>query len=341
MKAFVSGGAGFIGSHLADALVERGDQVLIVDDLSTGRGLNIASAMAKGAQLIPADVTDLAAVERAISHFRPDVVFHLAAQVDVRVSVEDPGLDVRVNVEGTVNLLEAARRVSCDRFVFASSCATYGEPSPGELPLGERSPLRPDSPYGQAKLAAEGYVALYRELHGMHAANMRFGNVYGPRQGGVGEAGVVAIFCRQLISGATPVVFGSGTQTRDFVYVGDVVTALLAAADRGASSEYNVGTAIETSVLDLVDELATASGRADFIPEMKPGRPGEVERMALDRSLAAAHLGWEPRTDLATGLRLTWDANARTRHAPERHIRSVPDEADRPGEDGRQISPRG
>jgi UDP-glucose 4-epimerase len=328
VKAFVSGGAGFIGSHLVDALVERGDEVLIVDDLSTGRGLNIADAMARGARLIPADVTDLAAVERAISNFRPDVVFHLAAQVDVRVSVEDPGFDVRVNVEGAVNLLEAARRVDADRFVFASSCATYGESPDESLPLTERAPLRPGSPYGQAKLAAEGYVALYRELHGMRAANMRFGNVYGPRQSSVGEAGVVAIFCRQMIAGSTPAVFGTGNQTRDFVYVGDVVRALIAAADTGASGEYNVGTSIETSVLDLVDTLASVGGRADFIPEMKPGRAGEIERMALDPSRAAEHLHWKPQVELDTGLRLTWEFYARRRHSPERQIRAVPDTGD-------------
>ena len=324
MKAFVSGGAGFIGSHLVDALVDRGDEVLVVDDLSTGRGLNLTGAMAGGAQLIPGDVTDLAAVERVISKFRPDVVFHLAAQVDVRISVEDPGFDVRVNVEGTVNLLEAARRASAGGFVFASSCATYGEPSEAALPLDERAPLRPGSPYGQAKLAAEGYVALYRELHGMRAANMRFGNVYGPRQSSVGEAGVVAIFCRQMVAGGTPVVFGTGNQTRDFVYVGDVVSALLAAADSGASGEYNVGTSIETSVLDLIEKLAAVGGRADFIPEMKPARAGEIDRMVLDASRIAEHLGWSPAVDLESGLRRTWEFYARRRHAPERQIRAVP-----------------
>jgi UDP-glucose 4-epimerase len=324
MKALVTGGAGFIGSHLVDALVARGDRVVVIDDLSTGNGANITSALEKGATLIPADVTDLAAVKRAVADFRPDCVFHLAAQVDVRVSVGDPGLDVRINVEGTVNLLETARSVGTRNFVLASSCAVYGEPDDGSLPLVEKAPLRPGSPYGQAKLAAEGYTALYRDLHGMRTANLRFGNVYGPRQGSVGEAGVVAIFCRALIGGGIPQVFGSGEQTRDFVYVGDVVRALLAAADGDVSGEFNVGTGIETSVLDLIEELAIVGGRRDFIPEQLPPRPGEVERMILDSTLARERLRWEPRTGLREGLTETWRENVRRRHGPHRQIYEVP-----------------
>lgn len=318
MKALVSGGAGFIGSHLVDALIDRGDQVTVIDNLSTGRGENIADAMARGAKLIPADVTDLAAVERICRNVRPDRVFHLAAQVDVRVSVRDPGLDVRVNVEGTVNLLEAARKTGAGGFVLASSCAVYGEPDSARVPLDETAPLRPGSPYGQAKLTAEGYVALYRDLHGLCAANMRFGNVYGPRQGAVGEAGVVAIFCRELISGGSPVVFGDGTQTRDFVYVGDVVAAMLAAADRSAVGEFNVGTGRETTVLELVEDLATIGGRADFIPETMPARKGDIERMALDAGRLRSALGWREQTALEVGLQRTWDYAQRRRHDPRR-----------------------
>ncbi len=318
MKALVSGGAGFIGSHLVDALIARGDAVTVIDDLSTGRGENIADAMAKGARLIPADVTDLAAVERVCRNFRPDRVFHLAAQVDVRVSVNDPGLDVRVNVEGTVNLLEASQKVGAGGFVLASSCAVYGEPADDSLPLVEGAMLRPGSPYGQAKLAAEGYVALYRELHNLPAASLRFGNVYGPRQGAVGEAGVVAIFCRELIRGGSPVIFGDGTQTRDFVYVGDVVSAILAASDRGAVGEFNVGTGRETSVLELVDHLAAIGGRADFIPEQMPARAGEIDRMVLDATRVRAALGWSDRVPIEVGLRMTWESNVRRRYGPER-----------------------
>lgn len=328
MKALVSGGAGFIGSHLVDALIARGDEVTVIDDLSTGRGENIADAMAKGARLIPADVTDLAAVERVCRNYRPDRVFHLAAQVDVRVSVSDPGLDVRVNVEGTVNLLEAARKTGAGGFVLASSCAVYGEPEPGTVPLTESARLRPGSPYGQAKLAAEGYVALYRELHGLPAASMRFGNVYGPRQGAVGEAGVVAIFCRELIQGGSPLLFGDGTQTRDFVYVGDVVAAMLAASDRGALGEFNVGTGKETSVLDLIDQLATIGGRADFIPEQMPARAGEIDRMALDATRLRSSLGWMERTPIEIGLRLTWESSVRRRYDPDRLSASGPHSSD-------------
>jgi UDP-glucose 4-epimerase len=328
VKALVSGGAGFIGSHLVDALIARGDQVTVIDDLSTGRGENIADAMAKGARLIPADVTDLAAVERVCRNFRPDRVFHLAAQVDVRVSVSDPGLDVRVNVEGTVNLLEAARKTGAGGFVLASSCAVYGEPEDDGVPLTESALLRPGSPYGQAKLAAEGYVALYRELHGLPAASMRFGNVYGPRQGAVGEAGVVAIFCRELIQGGSPKLFGDGTQTRDFVYVGDVVAALLAAADRSAVGEFNVGTGKETSVLDLIDQLATIGGRADFIPEQMPPRPGEIDRMVLDASRLRTALGWSDRVPIEIGLRQTWESSVRRRYDPDRQ--NIPRSTDPP-----------
>jgi len=186
MRALVSGGAGFIGSHLVDALVARGDEVTVVDDLSTGRGENIAEAMARGARLVSADVADAAAIARIFAEAQPELVFHLAAQVDVRISVGRPGFDARVNVEGTVNVLEAAREAGAGGFVLASSCAVYGEPATDDVPLSEAAPLRPGSPYGQAKLAAEGYAALYRDLHRMPTASLRFGNVYGPRQGAVG-----------------------------------------------------------------------------------------------------------------------------------------------------------
>lgn len=318
VKTLVSGGAGFIGSHLVDALVARGDEVVVIDNLSTGRGENIADAMAKGATLVPADVTDLAAVERICSNAKPERVFHLAAQVDVRVSVNDPGLDVRVNVEGTVNLLEAARRAGASGFVLASSCAVYGEPADENVPLTEDAPTRPGSPYGQAKLAAEGYVSLYCELHGLKAASLRFGNVYGPRQGAVGEAGVVSIFCRELLQGGRPTVFGDGKQTRDFVYVGDVVEALLAASDAGATGEYNVGTGRETSVLELVDHLATIGGRSDFLPVPKPPRAGEIDRMALDASRLRGTFGWAEKVPVEVGLRRTWEFSQKRRHAPGR-----------------------
>ncbi len=310
MKAFVTGGAGFIGSHLVDALVSRGDQVVVLDDLSSGREQNLAEALSNGARLLTGDVTDAPAVNEAVAELDPDLVFHLAAQVDVRVSVVNPGRDVRVNVEGAVNVLEAARRAGASSFVLASSCAVYGEPEHGTVPLNEAASLHPGSPYGQAKLSAEGYLATYRQLHGMRAASLRFGNVYGPRQSSIGEAGVVSIFCRQLRDGERPKVFGSGEQTRDFVFVGDVVRALIAAADRQAIGEINVGTGTETSVLELIAALRTIGGRSDFIAELEPPRAGEIDRMALDPSFAAAQLGWHPSTPLRKGLETTWRAAA-------------------------------
>jgi len=312
MRALVSGGAGFIGSHLVDALVDRGDEVTVVDDLSSGRAENLTDAVARGARLITGDVADPVAVARICDELRPERVFHLAAQVDVRTSVSHPGHDVRVNVEGTVNLLEASRRAGAGGFVLASSCAVYGEPAPGAVPLSELAALRPAAPYGQAKLAAEGYVALFRQLHGFPGASLRFGNVYGPRQGAVGEAGVVSIFCRLLDEGGRPTVYGSGRQTRDFVYVADIVAALLAASDHGAVGEFNVGTGHETSVLDLVDLLARASGRDDFEPVMAPPRAGEIDRMALDASRIRNALGWHEQTALDHGLRSTWESASPT-----------------------------
>jgi len=284
---------------------------------SAAASAGVTDAIAHGALLVSGDVSDAAAVCRLCAEIRPDRVFHLAAQVDVRASVADPGRDVRVNVEGTVNLLEAARRCGAGGFALASSCAVYGEPENGDLPLAEAAPLRPLSPYGQAKLAAEGYASLYRDLHGLAAVSLRFGNVYGPRQGAVGEAGVVAIFCRELCAGGRPTVFGSGGQTRDFVYVGDVVAALIAAADRAAVGEINVGTGSETTVLELVERIAAAGERPGFLPVMEPQRAGEIERMALDASRARTLLDWDERMTLDDGLRLTLDSNRQRSQATE------------------------
>ena len=235
MEALVTGGAGFIGSHLVDALLERGDRVVVIDDLSTGRRENLEGAIAKGALLLEADITDAAAVADAFETHSPEVVFHLAAQIDVRRSVTDPVFDLGVNVGGTLNLLEAARRTQARRFILASTGgAIYGEGAGRPLPLDEGSECRPDAPYGQSKYAAEGYLSLYGRLYGLPTVALRLGNVYGSRQDPLGEAGVVAIFCGALLGGGTPKVFGDGRQTRDYVYVGDVVEAFLAAADVGS-----------------------------------------------------------------------------------------------------------
>jgi UDP-glucose 4-epimerase len=309
MRALVTGGAGFIGSHLVDALVDRGDSVLVVDDLSVGREQNLSSALSGGAGLRVADVTDAAAMVEAAREAEPDAVFHLAAQADVRRSVRDPVFDATVNVAGTASLLKASRRPSGARFVFASTGgAIYGEGAGRTLPFSESGDCLPESPYGQSKLAAEGYVEYFRRVHGVPAVSLRLGNVYGPRQDPLGEAGVIAIFIGALARGERPTVYGDGRQTRDYVYVGDVVQALLAADARLSASgtelrgAYNIGTGAETSVLDLVERLGRLGGRPDFTPRMAPARPGEVQRVVLDSGRAKAELGWSSRTALDDGL---------------------------------------
>ena len=304
----VTGGAGFIGSNLVDALLERGDEVSVLDDLSTGRRENLEGAVAAGARLVEADITDAGAVAGWFEEREPEVVFHLGAQIDVRRSVADPVFDLGVNVGGTVNLLRAAERTGVRRLVFASTGgAIYGEGAGRPLPLTEDAECNPDAPYGQSKLAAEGYLALSSRLHGLSTVALRLGNVYGPRQDPLGEAGVAAIFSGALLDGRRPRVFGSGEQTRDYIYVDDVVEGFLAAAASDVDGAYNIGTGVETSVLELGALLAEACG-GEFDPEMAPPRPGEVQRIAIDSSRAARDLGWRAATPLADGLRLTVDS---------------------------------
>jgi UDP-glucose 4-epimerase len=301
----VTGGSGFIGSHVVDALTERGDDVLVLDDLSSGRVENLNAARERGATLREADIRDAEAVSDAFASHRPELVCHLAAQIDVRRSVSDPAFDLDVNVAGTINLLEAARNNEVARFVFTSTGgAIYGEGADRELPLPESADCRPDAHYGQSKLAAEGYVSLYQRLYGLSGVSLRLGNVYGPRQDPQGEAGVVAIFCKALLGGERPRVFGDGMQTRDYIYVGDVVEAFVAAAGSDATGAFNVGTGVETSVLDLGERLARSCGR-EFDPEMAPARAGEVQRISISSALAGERLGWQVSTDLDRGLDLT------------------------------------
>jgi len=309
MRTLVTGGAGFIGSNLVDALLARGDEVAVVDDLSTGRRGNLEPGLAAGAELIEMDVRDRAALTALAREREPELVFHLAAQIDVRKSLEDPAFDAAVNVGGTANVLDAARAAGTRRTVFVSTGgAIYGEGEGQDLPLGEGAPIAPLSAYGQSKFAAEGYLALYERLYGTSAVALRLGNVYGPRQDPLGEAGVIAIFCGLLREGRRPTVYGDGTQTRDYIYVGDVVDAALAAAGSEASGAYNVGTGRETSVLELVDALARMSGTESFEPEFAPPRAGEVQRIALDASLAGRELGWRPEVGLDEGLKRTLEA---------------------------------
>ncbi len=298
MRAIVTGGAGFIGSHVADALLARGDEVVVVDDLSTGRRENVPS----GARLVEADVRD-GSLGDLFREVEPHVCFHLAAQADVRVSVERPLLDASINVLGTVQVLEAARAVGA-RVVFASTGgAIYGE---CERPASEGDPARPVSPYGAAKLAGESYLATYSRLYGAGHVALRYANVYGPRQDPHGEAGVVAIFFGRLARGEPCRIFGDGHQTRDYVYVGDVVSATLAAADR-AGGVYNVGTGRETSVWELYERcrrVAEVEGEA----ELAPPRLGELRRSVLDPGRALRELGWQAQVPLEEGLRRTWES---------------------------------
>jgi UDP-glucose 4-epimerase len=302
-RAVVTGGAGFIGSHVVDRLLEAGTEAVVVDDLTTGRRENLPA----GADLREADVRDAGAMRGLLADARPDAVVHLAARASVTRSVAEPEDDGAVNVGGTVALLEAAHRAGVERFVYVSTGgALYGEAD--TIPTPEDAPIRPLSPYGTSKWAGEAYCDLYARLHGMSTLTLRLANVYGPRQDPHGEAGVIAIFCERLRAGARPVVFGDGRQTRDYVYVGDVAAATLAALGSPATGPLNVGAGAETSVLDLVDALRTLAGDAAFEPEHAPPRPGEARRSCLDSSRAAAELGWRAGTPLPDGLRATLES---------------------------------
>jgi UDP-glucose 4-epimerase len=306
MRALVTGGAGFIGSNIVDALLARGDEVTVLDDVSTGRRENLEGAFASGAELVEGDIRDAPAVARLLERLRPDVVFHLAAQIDVRRSIADAAFDARVNVEGTINLLEAARSIEGIRFVNTSTGgAIYGE---GRiLPATEEHPVAPEAGYGQSKYAAEGYCELYSRLHGVSTVSLRYGNVFGPRQDPLGEAGVIAIFCGRLLAGERPTIFGDGLQTRDYVYVGDIVEANLAAAASSIDGPVNIGRGVPVSVVDLVAALSSTEGR-DLDPEFAPRRLGEVQDIHLDAARARAELGWQARTGLEEGLALTLDS---------------------------------
>jgi UDP-glucose 4-epimerase len=249
------------------------------------------------------DIRGSQAVYDAVERAMPEVIYHLAAQIDVRRSVADPAFDAATNVCGTINLLEGARRAGVRRFVNTSTGgAIYGEGR--DLPAGEDHPVAPEAPYGQSKWAAEGYVDLFHRMYGLSTISLRLGNVYGPRQDPLGEAGVVAIFCGRLLDGRRPTVFGDGLQTRDYIYVGDVVSASLAAADSEAGGAYNIGTGVEATVLQLVEALARHA-RDSFEPEHAPERKGEIRHIYLDFTRAREALGWEPRVALDEGLERT------------------------------------
>ncbi|HEY2957166.1 MAG TPA: NAD-dependent epimerase/dehydratase family protein [Actinomycetota bacterium] len=308
MRTLVTGGAGFIGSALVDRLVYEGHEVVVLDDLSSGNLENLADALASGhAEHVEVDLAG-PELDAVVAEARPEVVFHLAAQIDVRRSVADPVADARTNVLGSVALAKAAGDNGVRRLVFAGSGGTaYGEPDPADLPVDEDYPPRPTSPYGVAKRSVEDYLVTFTELYGLETVSLRLGNVYGPRQDPHGEAGVVAIFCTRLLTGEPVVVYGDGTQTRDYVYVDDVVEAFLAAAagPQVVGRRLNVGTGVETSVLELYATLREVTG---FGPEptFAPARAGEMQRIGLDVRRAKELLGWRALVDLRTGMERTW-----------------------------------
>ncbi len=303
MRALVTGGAGFIGSALVDRLLAEGHRVDVVDDLSSGSLNNLADARASADHDLTfhhLDIRSADLVELMVRR-KPEVIFHLAAQADVRVSVERPIFDAHVNILGSLRVLEGATASGASRVVFAGSGGTlYGDPDPSALPIRESQPHRPLSPYGVSKKAVIDYLVAYRELHGIEFCALALGNVYGPRQDPHGEAGVVAIFAGQMVAGKSSTIYGDGNQTRDFVYVDDVVDAFARAAERGGGLVINIGTGAEISVNQLYQTMAGVAGYAGA-PTYAPARPGELLRSSLDPGRAAVQLGWKPWTSLEEG----------------------------------------
>lgn len=305
-NVLLTGGAGFIGSHLVDRLLQRGDVVTVVDDLSTGHleNLNLDGGSRESLTFERCDIRDPRLLD-VMAAVRPDKVAHLAAQMDVRHSVADPLHDAAVNVLGTVNLLEGCRQAGTGTIVFTTSGGCiYGEPDPSALPVDETYPAHPHSPYGTSKLAGEEYLRMYGTLHGLRWTSLALGNVLGPRQDPAGEAGVVSIFAGLMLAGRAPTIFGDGHQTRDFVYVDDVVDALVASLDAPIDDRVNIGTGKGTSVLELYAQLAEIMG-FDQPPVHAPPRAGELQHISLDVSAAAEALAWRPRTPLRQGLAST------------------------------------
>jgi UDP-glucose 4-epimerase len=297
MSILVTGGAGFIGSHIVDALVARSFAVAVFDDLSHGKRENLAA----DTSLVVGDVCDKQALGAAVS-YDVDCIFHLAAQIDVRKAVEDPVLDAQVNVSGTINVLNACVEAHVRRFVMSSTGgALYGEPS--TLPSTEQSDIRPLSPYGVSKYCAEQYIEYFHHFYGLETVILRYANVYGPRQDPNGEAGVIGIFARRILLGQPCIVFGDGEQTRDFVFVDDVVDGNLLAV-QGPLGTFNIGTGVETSVKQLLAAFEHVVGHP-VAWEYACARPGEVQRIALDASEARGKLGWRPTVSLEDGLART------------------------------------
>lgn len=303
----ITGGAGFIGSNLADAVIARGRACHVVDNLHNGRRENVPD----GASFHQIDIRDVDDLAKVVEESGARTIFHLAAQADVRVAVDRPTFDADVNILGTIAVLEAARRHDCAVLFASTGGAGYGEYDGLAVPSPETAETRPLSPYGASKMAAEGYLGMYGRLHGLKTLSLRLGNVYGPRQDPHGEAGVVAIFCGKLLDGEPPRVFGDGLQTRDYVYVGDVVDAFLAGEERMPSGEtINIGCSEEVTVIDLVDGLRAGE------PVFEPARAGELQRSALANDKAAQLLDWQPETALGDGLMATLESVRAHRENP-------------------------
>ncbi len=340
MRTLVTGGAGFIGSNLVDRLLVEGHEVDVVDDFSTGSLSNLAEARGSAGRALTIHHLDISApaVIELMARRRPELVFHLAAQADVRVSVARPAFDATVNIVGSLNVLEGARQAEAERVVFAASGGTlYGEPAAEDLPVRESHPQQPLSPYGVAKKAVIDYLVAYRELHSLEFCALALGNVYGPRQDPHGEAGVVAIFAKRIVHGQPVTIFGDGEQTRDFVFVDDVVDAFVRAATRGGGLVCNIGTGRETSVNELLAALVDQSGN-EVTSVLAPERPGELRRSSLDVERAAIQLGWRSWTELADGTRAVLEFVARQRRlrsAKEVFVRGT----DHLGADRRRAQP--
>lgn len=317
MKALVTGGAGFIGSNLVDRLLAEQDSVAVVDNLSSGTEHNLRDATAAAPSRFKfhrVDIRDAAGIKRVFAEEHPEIVFHLAAQADVRVSVNDPSLDAAINVGGLLNVLNAAVEHGTRKVVFASSGGTiYGDPAPCALPVGESYPGHPISPYGVSKMVGTEYLRVFNSIHGLGWTSLALSNVYGPRQNPDGEAGVVSIFASQLLSQKECTIYGDGSSTRDYVFVSDVVDAFYRAVTMGDGTLFNIGTGVETGITDLYRLLASLAG-IKTPPQYADGRPGELQRSCLDPTLARTVLGWTPQFDVRSGCSAVLDwANGRRR----------------------------
>ena len=296
MRVMVTGGGGFIGSHIVDALIEHGHSVFVVDNLSEGNTDNLNSH----ARLFDVNINDSDGLQRAFAEAKPDVVSHNAAQVSVRNSMSDPTNDAYVNIIGSLNVLQCAAKNDVERIVFASTSVVYAKPI--HLPMDETHPLRPESIYGASKLSVENFIRLYTDTYGIRHKIFRYGNVYGPRQNPHGEAGVVAIFTGQFLRGEQPTIYGDGSKTRDYIYISDIVAANIAALDAtGDNDTYNIATGIGVSDYEIFDAVRAACD-SSMQPRYDPVRPGEPQHISLDPAKAGQALSWQPRVSLSEGI---------------------------------------